>query len=253
MVSMTKVTGSVNAAVAGSLKRTTTVVPRRKLVVSKAAKTPSWYPGKEAPKYLDANGPLPGNYGFDPLKLGTEKDQLKWFAQAELLHARFAMLGCLGILVPEALTNLGFDWPGAGVNWVDAATFSYDADSKTYFVIQLYLMHWVEIRRYQDMQKEGCVNQDPIFKKYKLPDGNKSGYPGGVFDPFGWTTRKGGQSFEELQLKEIKNGRLAMLSFLGFWLQYGVQGKGPIGCLTDHLANPFVNNILSTDAIPFIK
>ena len=78
MVSMTKVTGSVNAAVAGSLKRTTTVVPRRKLVVSKAAKTPSWYPGKEAPKYLDANGPLPGNYGFDPLKLGTEKDQLKW-------------------------------------------------------------------------------------------------------------------------------------------------------------------------------
>ncbi len=33
-------------------------------------------------------------------------------------------------------------------------------------MIQLFLMHWVEIRRYQDMQKQGCVNQDPIFKKY---------------------------------------------------------------------------------------
>merc|ERR1712216_804423 len=85
-------------------------------------------------------------------------------------------------------------------------------DSKVYFVIQLFLMHWVEIRRYQDMEKAGSVNQDPIFKKYELPEDNKPGYPGGIFDPFGWTTRKNGPSLEELQLKEIKNGRVASLA-----------------------------------------
>ena len=228
------------------------VVKRGARVVPKAGKSlPAWYPGITRPKYLD--GSLPGDYGFDPLKLGTEPDQLKWFAQAELLHARFAMLGCLGVLAPEACTKLGVDWPGKGVDFVQAATFQYDTDSKVYFVIQLFLMHWVEIRRYQDMQKEGSVNQDPIFKKYTLPDTNKTGYPGGIFDFAGWTTRNGGKNFEELKLKEIKNGRLAMLSFIGFWLQYNVTGKGPITCWGEHLANPFVNNILSTDAIPFIK
>ena len=232
-----------------SSRRISQVSQRRRLVISNA-KAGNWYPGAASPKWLD--GSLPGDYGFDPLKLGTEPDQLKWFAQAELLHARFAMLGCLGILVPEAASKLGVDWPGANVDWVEAATFQYDADSKVYFVIQLFLMHWVEIRRYQDMEKAGSVNQDPIFKKYKLPEDNKPGYPGGIFDPFGWTTRKNGPSLEELQLKEIKNGRLAMMGFLGFWLQYNVQGKGPITCWGDHLANPFVNNILSTKAIPFI-
>jgi hypothetical protein len=247
--SLAKVTGKVNGLAATSVKRST-VVQRRRLVVSNA-KAGNWYPGAASPTYL--NGSLPGDYGFDPLQLGTEPDQLKWFAQAELLHARFAMLGCLGILAPEAASNLGVDWPGAGVNWIDAATFDYGVDSKTYFVIQLFFMHWAEIRRYQDMQKPGSVNQDPIFFKYERPKGNVSGYPGGIFDPFGWTTRNGGKNLEELQLKEIKNGRLAMMSFLGFWLQYNVQGKGPIACWADHLSNPYVNNILNTDAIPFVK
>ena len=228
------------------------VAQRRSAMVARAGKTlPSWYPGAPKPKYLD--GSLPGDYGFDPLQLGTEPDQLKWFAQAELLHARFAMLGCLGVLAPEAATKLGVQWPGAGVDFVQAATFEYDADSKVYFVIQLFLMHWVEIRRYQDMQKEGSVNQDPIFKTYSLPEGNKSGYPGGIFDLFGWSKKDGGAMLDELKLKEIKNGRLAMVSFVGFWLQYNVTGKGPITCWAEHLANPFVNNILSTDAIPFVK
>uniref|UniRef100_A0A7S3E1H4 Chlorophyll a-b binding protein, chloroplastic n=1 Tax=Chloropicon laureae TaxID=464258 RepID=A0A7S3E1H4_9CHLO len=247
MQSLAKLT---SASTAGSALKKTTVVQRRRNVVSRASKSPNWYPGKESPKYLEG---LTGNFGFDPLELGTEPEQLKWFVQAELLHARFAMLGVVGILVPEILTKAGFDWPGAGVNWVDAATFQYDADSKVYFVIQLFLMHWVEIRRYQDMQKEGSVAQDPIFKKYKLPEGAKSGYPGGVFDPFGWTTRNGGKNFEELKLKEIKNGRLAMFSFVGFWLQYLCTGKGPIDCWIDHLANPFVNNILNTAAVPFVN
>ena len=42
--------------------------------------------------------------------------------------------------------------------------------------------------------------------------------------------------------KEIKNGRLAMVAFLGFSSQAAVQGKGPIASLKYHLEDPFKHN-----------
>ena len=46
-------------------------------------------------------------------------------------------------------------------------------------------MHWVEVRRWQDIKKHGSVNEDPIFKGNPVPN-PEPGYPGGVFDPFGF-------------------------------------------------------------------
>merc|ERR1712187_804141 len=115
----------------------------------------------------------------------------------ELIHCRWAMLGVVGSLVVELL---GFG------NWYDAPL----ASKQTYFglivpfklqdlvAIELLLMAAVKARR---------LNETSLEKKL---------YPG--FDLIGVT--KDPKKFETMKIKEIKNGRLAMISFLGFIAQH---------------------------------
>eukprot|EP00208_Stichococcus_sp_RCC1054_P002022 CAMPEP_0206141960 /NCGR_PEP_ID=MMETSP1473-20131121/14903_1 /ASSEMBLY_ACC=CAM_ASM_001109 /TAXON_ID=1461547 /ORGANISM="Stichococcus sp, Strain RCC1054" /LENGTH=211 /DNA_ID=CAMNT_0053536733 /DNA_START=296 /DNA_END=928 /DNA_ORIENTATION=- len=80
-----------------------------------------WY-GPERPKWL---GPLPhdypawlpaevpGNYAFDPAGLSKDAEKFDRYFELELLHARWAMLGMLGAVLPELLQKF------AGVNFVE--------------------------------------------------------------------------------------------------------------------------------------
>ena len=214
-------------------------------MAARATSRDLWYPGNEPPKYL--KGSLPGDYGFDPLRLGSDPKLLTWFQQAELQHARWAMLGVVGILVPDIATVSGVaDIP----MWSEAGASSYYADPLTLFVTELIVMGWAESRRWQDIQNPGSVNTDPVFGAQNPSytcTGKDVGYPGGTwFNPFGMALD---DQVESLRAKEIKNGRLAMVSIVGFTAQSFFLGKGPVECWLDHLADPYHTTIFDNIGI----
>ncbi|KAL4440684.1 hypothetical protein ABPG77_000393 [Micractinium sp. CCAP 211/92] len=221
----TAVAGTRVVAKAGAAPRAA-----RAGVVVRAAARANWLPGSDFPAHLE-NCKLPGCYGFDPLGLGADPERLKWFAEAERVHARWAMLGVAGILLQE-LTK-------PDVFWYTAPTqIDLPFDITGLLAFELFVMHWVESRRGYDIKNPGSMDQDPIFSNFKLP-AHEPGYPGGIFAPFV------PGSLEELKVKEIKNGRLAMLAFIGFVMGAQVTGLNPLAALSQHLADPLGTTIFS--------
>ncbi|KAK3275453.1 hypothetical protein CYMTET_16419 [Cymbomonas tetramitiformis] len=202
---------------------------------------PHWCPGNSSPAHLD--GSLVGDFGFDPLGLGKDPADLKWYVQAELVHARFAMLGLAGMVVPEVWTLAGV-WEAPV--WFEAGKYDYGVNFATIFTCQIILMGWAETRRYMDYK-----NDFTLWESQGFGGSGLNGYPGSIFDPFGYS--KDAKKFEANKLKEIKNGRLAMMACLGCYGQAAATGKGPVACWLEHIADPFHTTVASNAAaVPFL-
>jgi len=216
-------------------------------VTVRAASRELWLPGGEPPKHLD--GSLAGDYGFDPLNLGSDPEALKWYVQAELVHCRFAMLGVVGVLVPELLTKLGVVnlpvWYEAGamdISWTNFVTL---------VVVMHYMFGFAEMKRYMDFKNPGSQGAPGSFLGLEGAfKGGENGYPGGIFDPMGFSK---GPEFEKMKLREVKNGRLAMMAMLGFFAQAASTGSSPLENLSAHLSDPWTANVASNSvALPFL-
>merc|ERR1719408_381264 len=207
----------------------------------------AWLPGSQSPAHLD--GSLVGDFGFDPLGLGKDPLSLKWYRQAELQHARWAMLATSGILV-QSLFKPDVSFMEAGKIVAENSYASFGS----LLVMQLLLMGWAEGRRWQDIREPGSTSK-PVgnFLGFETVLGGSDdlGYPGGLFDPAGLS--KNPSQLDQLKLKEIKNGRLAMLSYVGISCANVSTGKGPFDALQTHLSDPWTNNVMSnTYAIPIL-
>lgn len=212
------------------------------VVVARAQPRPTWLPGLDPPPYLD--GSLAGDFGFDPLGLGEDPESLRWYVQAELVHARFAMLGVAGILLTDLLRVAGVSSIPV---WYKAGAVKYEfANTETLFIVQLLLMGFVETKRYMDFVSPGSQAKEGTFLGLEAAlEGLEPGYPGGpILNPLGLA--KDIKNAHDWKLKEIKNGRLAMMAMLGFFVQASVTHVGPVDNLLEHLSDPWHRTIVQT-------
>lgn len=236
------------------------VAARGKFVVRASSDKPvkanreTWFSSPQSLSYLD--GTLPGDFGFDPLGLSDPEGagefiDPKWLTYGEIINGRWAMLGAAGIVAPEVLGKAGLIPAETGLVWFKSGvipplgTYDYWADPYVLFVLEIVLVAFAEHRRGQDYWKPGYGSKTPLLGLEKVLGGSGDpAYPGGpFFNVLG--LGKDEASLKVLKTKEIKNGRLAMLAVLGFFIQAIVTGEGPVDNLLAHLSDPVASNVLT--------
>lgn len=155
---------------------------------------------------------------FDPLGLADGKDDstLAWYRAAELKHGRVCMLAALGIFVQSFATIPGF--PIQDNNAFTAVKSLYYENPSAAIQIILSIAA-VEVL---------CASIE-----------NQSERPG----DFGWDPLnirpKDEEALDKMQVKELKNGRLAMLSVAGMAYQSALTGQGTWEQLASGHISPF--------------
>jgi hypothetical protein len=145
---------------------------------------------------------------FDPLKLseGKSEETILWYRAAELKHGRVCMAAFLGLFVQS---------------FVHLPDPVFDANTGAGALAKVYAERPEAI--WQIFTAIAAIETLTLFK-----DGQGVGGDLG-FDPLNYKQKYDAEQFAGLQLRELKNGRLAMLGASGFLLQEYISGSNVLG------------------------
>jgi len=160
-------------------------------------------------------GALAGDVGFDPLGFAKSEEDLMNFREAEIKHARLAMLAAAGWPLSELFDKKIAS--GLGLNPL------LDSADRVPSLLngglgKVNIAYWV-----------ACVGVAAAIDLYGISRKSSPGYtPGDLgFDPLG-VMPKDEAGIKNMQLAEIKNGRLAMIAITAFAVQEAVSSQGVI-------------------------
>jgi light-harvesting complex I chlorophyll a/b binding protein 4 len=173
-----------------------------------------------------------GYVGFDPLGFATLAPS-KYLQEAEIKHGRAAMLAAAGAIAQDLYHFPGVDSVigDAKLTGVHDKLLELNNSGNKQAAAMTQLLFWI-----------GFVEVCTFPAIYETIQGS-SRQPGDfMFDPLGF----GKSNMADMKLKEVKNGRLAMIGIGGMVHHYLLSGKGPIAfitappfkdCIEPHVAN----------------
>mmetsp|Transcript_11323 Transcript_11323/g.41437 ORF Transcript_11323/g.41437 Transcript_11323/m.41437 type:complete len:243 (+) Transcript_11323:84-812(+) len=193
-------------------------------------------------------GTYPGGPGESPVVPFTDSKN----ADREIIHGRFAMLAVTGaytaerysgvpwyeagaLCTPESCQPMIDAFPGAveGLNVPGNDTINF------WFVI----LHEFILMGTAECYRTGALPVPSETFENIFPElDSSSPYPGGRFDPLKISEQ---YSLEDLKVRELKHGRIAMVAWMGCVDESLLLKEGPYSLLMKHIADPVHNNIMS--------
>jgi hypothetical protein len=172
---------------------------------------------------------------FDPLGLAsqsfwdtTPEETIGFLRESEIKHGRIAMFAFVGYIVHA--NGIHFPWAmqldGTPFPSVSNAPEAWDSISEAakyqIFGFIGFLEVWREVMADKHYMKGGKPGEFPPFDAKYIPGGALN-----LYDPFGWRKNLSEEAKANGLVKEINNGRLAMIGILGFLSEGKMEGSVP--------------------------
>jgi len=176
---------------------------------------------------------------YDPLELSSttiwensNDASIGFLRQAEIKHGRVAMAAFVGYIVQS--NGIHFPWPTS----FDGTPFPYAAGSppeqwdalssaaKWQIILFVGFLEWYSESRGTHYMRGGVPGKYPEFVVDDSPVPHPMYF--NLFDPFGFSKNRSAEAKASGLIKEINNGRLAMIGIVGFISEQRVEGSVPL-------------------------